>query len=124
MGANLPQTLDGVQRLYEKLRREGFVRITAGLVVGQFVQCQRRGITLCGTLEGSLPARDDRPQRFIVITSVGDLFVAPANVRACEGAGDGRCTCAVAAREGAAGAHGRRLGAGFTAPLGNTGVTA
>lgn len=124
MGANLPQTLDGVQRLYEELRREGFIRVTAGLVVGQFVQCQRRGVTLCGTLEGSLPAREGWPQRFVVITSVGDLFVAPANVRPCEAVGDGRCTCAAAAPGGGGAAHGRRRCAGFTAPLGNTGVTA
>lgn len=121
MAANLPQTLDAVTRLYEQLRREGFIRYSRTHVRGDRVQCRVRGAVLCGRVLGEvLPESDGRPLRIAVLTDIGDRWVRSFDVRACSSVGDDGCACARDAAAALAQAQPRR----FRSPLGNTGVAA
>jgi hypothetical protein len=118
MTANLPQTLEGVTRLYERLRRDGVIRDGSSHRKGDRVQVRIRGVVLCGRVLGEVSGGEDRPVRLAVVTALGDCWVRPFDIRACSEAGDARCGCATAKPARGRGAR------CVPSPLGNTGVAA
>ncbi len=120
MNANLPQTLEGVTLVYERLCREGVIRDASQYRRGDWVQVRLRGAVLCGQVVGE-PTRavgggGQSATRLHVRTAIGDYWVRTFDSRPCSQAGDGVCACADAERARTRGA--RR----FVSPLGNTGV--
>ncbi len=121
MAANLPQTLAGVTRLYDRLRRDGVIRDGVTHARGDWVQFRVRREVLCGRVLGELKRPDDGGQvRIAVAATIGDFWPTAFNVRPCSKVADGRCACATDAPAAAAQAQRRR----FPSPLGNTGVAA
>lgn len=123
MAANLPQTIEAVERLYQKLRREGVIGEGTQHLRGDWVQVRSRGAVLCGRVLGEVLApTENRRVRIAVLTQLGDQWVRPFDVRSCSKAEDARCACAAPDAPAAGAAQARR--AWCTSPLGNTGVAA
>lgn len=118
MPANVPQTLEAVERLYQKLRREGFIRDGVAFRTGAHVQARVRRAVLCGRVLGQVAIGEEKQVRYAVATTIGDFFVRAFDLRVCGDKADGRCTCV----EPDASAAGSTHGACLLPPLGNTGV--